>query len=677
MKRWRRTSVIAIVVLLASASSAQTWRAMGPPGGDVRALAIDPANPQKIYLGTTDGHIFISQDAGEHWKLAGRAGPRQDSVVTAIVVNAKNPQRILASTWTRDEAQGGGVFLSEDGGLTWRASGLVGHAVRALAGAPSNENVFVAGALDGVFRSLDGGATWQRISPEGHAELRNLDSIAIDPREPDTIYAGTFHLPWKTTDGGKTWSAVHSGMIDDSDVMSIAIDRNNHSRILASACSGIYLSEDAAAQWRKVQGIPYSARRTLAILQDPQKPATVYAGTTEGLWRTTTSGAAWSRITPVNWVINSVSVVPRENSSSRILIGTEQFGVLLSDDGGKQFRESNRGFNHRQIVALALDRIKPDRVLAVLANAIDPIVATSNGGQTWAPLGPGLSSRAVKQIYAAPTGWWASLAQGGLMRYDAKRNAWIVAGKLSDATAIALRDVRVEKRGSTPRNSRAAGNNFEEAVNDMAFSGKRCYAATDRGLLLSEDLGATWDLLPLGVMPTLPVRSVRASPDGQNLWIVSLRGLVFSRDAGKTWSWHDLPLSSGGAKWLDSPATAANSGFADPDSDPIYAAAENGLYISRDGGASWKRAGSGLPQLPLQDLAVAGDIALASVRGGGLYLSRDAGKNWERVNGEFAGSSFPVVIAQAGAANIFAASATDGLFEIELGPVMARDAAQQ
>src|ERR1700681_3469040 len=70
--------------------NAQTWNPLGPPGGDVRSLATDPSNPGRIFLGTVDGHIFGSVDAGEHWKLLGRAGMRQDNVVTSIVVDPRD-----------------------------------------------------------------------------------------------------------------------------------------------------------------------------------------------------------------------------------------------------------------------------------------------------------------------------------------------------------------------------------------------------------------------------------------------------------------------------------------------------------------------------------------------------------------------------------------------------------
>ncbi len=338
-----RTSFIPVCLLLAVATAqAQTWKPLGPPGGDVRALAVDPSHPGRVFLGTADGHIFGSEDSGAHWTLLGRASGRLDAVITAIVVDPRDSQTLFAASWTRDSAAGGGVFRSTDGGKTWTAAGLAGEAVRALTIAPSDPDVLVAGTLDGVYRSPDSAKSWERISPEHHEELRNLDSLAIDPRDPRIIYAGTFHLPWKTIDGGRTWHPIHNGMIDDSDVMSLLIDGPHPERLYASACSGIYRSDDGAAQWRKIQGIPYTARRTYAIVEDPANPDRVFAATSEGLWKTDDAGKNWRRTTPDSWVVNAVAIAA--GRPGRVLIGTEKFGVLSSDDLGEHFQDANDGF---------------------------------------------------------------------------------------------------------------------------------------------------------------------------------------------------------------------------------------------------------------------------------------------------------------------------------------------
>ncbi|MGH9678908.1 MAG: WD40/YVTN/BNR-like repeat-containing protein, partial [Candidatus Acidiferrales bacterium] len=558
-------------------------------------------------------------------------------------------------SWTQDSPAGGGVFQSADGGRSWRIAGLAGKSVRALALAPSDPNVLVAGTMDGVYRSLDAGKSWQRISPEHDEELRNLDSLAIDPRDPRTIYAGTFHLPWKTADGGRTWNPVHEGMIDDSDVMSLLIDAGRPGRLYAGACSGIYRSDDGATQWRKIQGIPYAARRTYVIAQDPAHPEIVYAATTEGLWKTADSGSTWRRTTPESWIVNTVAIDP--GRPNRVLIGTEELGVLSSDDAGETFEDSNAGFFHRQIVALAADRGHPGRILAALAHAPQPVIESEDSGQSWRALGPGLSIGNVLRLFASPDGWWASLVHGGLMRYDAQKKIWLRAGPvIAPVDPEADSSAAPGRHRSEPRKKRSAEGPSREIVHDLAFSSSAWYAASDAGLLVSPDRGATWRLQPLGALPSLPVESVRVSPDGKRLWIVSLRGLAFSGDSAKTWSWHDLPADSGGAVSLN----------LDPEyPNVILLTARNGLYISRDAGATWDPAGSGLPFVPVQDFAASKNLYAASMRTGGLYVSSDAGKTWSRLGGALADDFFPALATDGGGKIVFAASSTDGVYGIQ------------
>src|ERR1700687_3102907 len=122
--RMHKASLIALLLIAATVASAQTWRPLGPPGGDVHSLAVDPSRPGRLFLGTADGHIFGSEDAGAHWTLLGRAGTRLDAVITAIIVDPRDANVLFASAWTQERSTGGGVFRSGDGGQTWRDAGL-------------------------------------------------------------------------------------------------------------------------------------------------------------------------------------------------------------------------------------------------------------------------------------------------------------------------------------------------------------------------------------------------------------------------------------------------------------------------------------------------------------------------------------------------------------------------
>lgn len=618
---------------------AQKLTSVGPLGGDVRTLVADPVRLNLLYLGTADGYIYGSQDAGEHWQPLGRVA---DGVVTAIVVSADVSGVLFSSVWTAEKnGEGGGVFFSRDSGKTWQSAGLAGHAVRALVRAPSARSTLLAGALDGVFRSNDSGKTWERITPPGDFELRNFDSLAIDPQNPEIIYAGTFHLPWKTIDGGKNWEPIHSGMIDDSDVLSMEIDSSNSQRIFASACSGIYRSEDAGANWRKVEGVPYSARRTLVIKKDPSNSAILFAGTTEGLWKTTDGGARWQRISPKDWVINSILVEPTATSSlgdsavetsisrTRLLIGTEDRGVLGSGDGGNHFLAFNEGFHHRQIVSIAVDAGKPGTVAMVLANSPDQIVQTEDGGLTWSSIDAGLNRNSITQIFSSPVGWYATLDSGGLARFDLQAGKW------------------------SPRNTDA----FHFVVNDMGFAEKVWFAASPAGLFVTRDYGVTWNALPFS-SGNLAVDSVRVSPDGQKLRIVSSNAMVFSDDAGKSWTWHDLPLDSGGAVRLEATANGT-----------LLAAARNALYVSRDDGGTWQKLQNGLPAARPDDLLIRTDEWLISMHDRGLFLSQDQGASWSPVNdpgGTGAYGQLSILATGAADGLIYAGSSNDGLYTLDL-----------
>lgn len=641
-----RISALSVFVLLFSVSAnAQTWRALGPEGGDVFALAMDAHDPKTLYLGCADGHIFTSHDAGDHWQILGRAGDSQNAVVTSIVVDARNPQELYASTWTRElHGEGGGVFRSTDAGVHWASAGLDGHAVRALAQAPSDPHELVAGTLDGVFVSADAGATWHRISPAGDAELHNVDSVAIDPKDPKIIYAGTFHLPWKTTDSGAHWLPIHTGMIDDSDVFSLVVDRQKPARVFASACSGIYRSDNGGSLWMKIQGIPFSARRTHIVLQDPSNPEVVYAGTTEGLWKTSDGGSNWSLMTPANWVINSMVVEP---TAGRVVIGTDQLGVLVSDDGGEFFRVSNEGFNHRQVTAFALDSQRPGHLLAVLANAPEAILETNDDGRTWFPLGGSLDGDQVLGAYASPRGWLVSLKKGGIEVYSPNFRLWSLFGRLAGPD----------------------GSRFHAVINGFSFGRERWFAATEQGLFVSTDSGSSWSAVRLA-RANLPAESIVASPDGHVLWAVSSGGMLYSQDSGANWSWRDLPIQSGGVINLQSGGV-----------NTLLASSERGLYISRDGGATWALAGHGLPAAPPQQIAVTGQVWIASMRGGGIYVSKDLGASWNRQLDTVAEGFFPVISVAKSPNTVYVASSTEGVFSLGLGPVSAAkqppDAPQQ
>src|SRR5579883_3463246 len=96
------------------------WAAMGPDGGDVRSLAADPHNPDRIFLGTSTGALFVSNNGGQDWTRFAHLGSGDDYVLDHIAVNPSNTNIMYVSAWTPQSQQAGDLFRSTDGDKTWQ-----------------------------------------------------------------------------------------------------------------------------------------------------------------------------------------------------------------------------------------------------------------------------------------------------------------------------------------------------------------------------------------------------------------------------------------------------------------------------------------------------------------------------------------------------------------------------
>lgn len=667
------------------------WLPLGPYGGDVRSLAAQPNNASRLFLGTSNGQVYSSADGGRSWTWWGEIGQRSDFVVDHLIVTPNNAAVMFASVWSTEANGGGGVYRSQDGGRTWTAlSRVAGESIRSLAQWNRDPRVLVAGSISGVFRSVDGGKSWQRISPFNHEEIRNIESVSIDPRNSDVIYAGTWHLAWKTEDGGETWTSIRNGMIDDSDVFSIQPDWSNPGRVYASACSGIYRSENGGELWRKIQGIPHSARRTRVIRQDPTDANIVYAGTTEGLWRSESGGESWTRLTPPTLIVNDIFIDP--GNPARILLATDRAGVLLSTDRGATFGPSNQGFTHRQVSRTVFDPATNHLYTAVLNDKEYGGVFTTGGHGAWRQVSQGLEGRDVfALVYAQMRGGGRLLAGTGqgVMAFNADTETWSRLGRLISSPAVALpgsdrtpysQIVRRKAASSqansadsragrfAPRRSRKAAapvsppkpaahsGEFEHAVNDLFQAGpdEPLYAATNQGLYRSMDAGETWQRLSTTFNASTVVAQGKTIVGGVP------GGLEVSMNGGSLWFHIYLPTSR---LYAHVNAIAISGKI-------MLVATDAGLFRSTDSGGNWERKGNGVPyNVPVTGVRMmpgdANQVFAASPFSGRVYASRDAGNTFEAVEEVGFTGHKPrslAIVNRNGAPALVVSSAFDGLF---------------
>lgn len=612
----------------------QSWTPVGPTGGDVRAIAADPRDPSVVYLGTADGILYRSEDAGKRWRRLDPGFPLRGQSLDNIVVDTRG--RVLVGYW-QVAGEGGGIARSLDGGRTFTVlSGVEGESVRALDAVSSNPDTLVAGAIGGVFRSEDGGESWRRISPAGDVELHNVESVAIDPTNPSAVYIGTWHLPWKTVDGGRTWRPIHAGMIDDSDVFTMTLDRRDPRTVYATACTGIYRSIDGAARWSKAQGIPASSRRTRSFAQDPDTPAVLYAGTTEGLFVSGDASSTWRLATSKELVVNAV--VPLPGSGGVILLGTDGAGVVRSSDGGHTWAPSNDGFAEQVFSNVVVDRAGGRLVVGVMRDRQHSgVLQAPRPEGPWTRIGEGLEGREVLKI-ALDGDEIVATTDDGIFRSIGHCGTWRRLPTVVDGLEA-----------------------HPHAGDVAALPGGVLLAATSDGLLRSPDSGATWQRQSLGLARA--ILAVTASPTTPGLVLAATPfGAFRSRDTGVSWEQVSGALAD---------AEIHSLGFLPGNGSVVFAATAKGLLRSANGGQVWQRVGGGLPSCDIAGMTLGADgrtLYASDYAHGGLYRSDDAGESWRPFTTAGLGSEriWSMAMDPTGPVQLLASAATGGLHLLSL-----------
>ncbi len=285
----------------------------GLEGRGARCLALDPEDPDILYVGTSDEGIFKSEDGGAAWEqLSGIEHPR----VTAVAVSPTDGA-VYAGT------EPSALFVSRDRGASWRElEGMrklpsaptwsfpprpwTSH-VRAIALSYADPNLVVAGIeLGGVLRSADGGETWQDQRPGAQPDCH---SLFAHPGAPELLYEAGGGGFAQSTDFGESWEGADGGM-DLHYVWGLAADAEDPSLVYTSAASGPYQAHvrgtsnatiyrrSGNERWQPVleglSSFPY------ALCQDPETPGTLYAGFGDGtILRGVNAGESWEEIARV------------------------------------------------------------------------------------------------------------------------------------------------------------------------------------------------------------------------------------------------------------------------------------------------------------------------------------------------------------------------------------------
>ena len=274
-----------------SADGGATWRTVPLTAKvRIRSYAVEPANPAKMYVGTTQG-VFRSTDDGSTWSDAGLAN-------LSVIALAADP---ASSGVLYAGGESGGLYKSTDGGVRWTAmnTGLRYGAVNSIAvDSTDRQRVFAAVGGTTVFRSTNGGQQWTQLAADAYFGA-NPTVVAIDAKSPATVYAGTAaNGIFRSSDSGDTWKAINTGLAPGS-IASIAVDPSAAFALYIAAPSstgGFYRSVNAGESWTRLE-TGLSAANTRGIVVDPNNPSTVFAAASNGLARSDDGGSTWQRVT--------------------------------------------------------------------------------------------------------------------------------------------------------------------------------------------------------------------------------------------------------------------------------------------------------------------------------------------------------------------------------------------
>jgi photosystem II stability/assembly factor-like uncharacterized protein len=389
-----------------SAFATLKWSHIGPTNVSGRSTDIAVVMPKGksyvIYVATASGGLWKTVNEGTTWEPVFDKAP--STSIGDVAIYQKNPSIVWIGTGEanifRSSQAGCGVYKSLDGGKNWQHMGLAGaYTIPRIVIHPDNPDiVYVAAsghewtdnAERGVYKTTDGGKTWEKILYIN--ERTGAIDLVMDPSDSQTLYAAMWQrirLKWndprnfagysesgiyKTTDGGKTWTPINTGLPEPRFRGRIGIDVClKKPNVLYALVDNYELAREATQEERiGGYGLPSSG-----II----KGATVY--------RTEDKGEHWTLVAPTTaelksylerhsgtygWVFGQIRVDPNDENTVYIM------GVPLSvsTDGGRTFR-ALRGM-HGDHHGLWIDPDNSDYIVNVNDGGI---VISYDKGATW------------------------------------------------------------------------------------------------------------------------------------------------------------------------------------------------------------------------------------------------------------------------------------------------------
>jgi len=567
------------------------------PLGSISAMAIDPADSKILYVVAGDkdkSALFVSRDAGKSWKkqadLPGKArriwvdlhsapGSRTLFMASAhdiFVASGADVRSLPLPTAASEVSLGSGpdgpptlyttseqgAFVSTDGGADWKKSELPGQGARVRAIATSFHHPEVAYVsydhleLDGstwmgVAKTTNSGGEWQLVWKESDVAAKNVRDAWITERfgpgwgenplnmtvadqDPNLAYGTDLGRTMRTTDGGATWAALYSRKVNDAGWTSMGLDVTNSYGIhfdpfdskrvfITYTDIGLFRSEDGGASWMSsTTGVPRDWQNTTYwIVFDPK-----------------VRGRMWS--------VNSYTHdLPRPKMWRHNSVLNYKGGVCRSDDGGRNWSQSNEGMDETGATHILLDPDSPvDTRVLYVAGFGRGVYKSSDGGRTWS-----LKNEGIAQ--SQPFAWrLARSSDGALYVLIARRSEDGSIGNAGDGALYRSTDGAEHwqpvtlPEGTNGPNGLAIDPRFPNRLYLAAWGRAAGQHGDGGGIFLSADGGKSWKqvlekdrhIYDITVDPSDP-DVLYAAGFESSAWRSADRGLHWTRIPGFNFKW--------------------------------------------------------------------------------------------------------------------------------------------
>jgi photosystem II stability/assembly factor-like uncharacterized protein len=682
------------------------WRFLGTHrGGRITAVAGIPSQPNVYYAGTPNGGVWKTIDDGRTWK------PIFDSVhvasIGALAVSPSNPNIIYVGTG--EQGKGQGVFKSIDAGATWARAGLAEeHFISAILVDRKNPDIVIAGAYGssvaseprGLFKSTDGGRSWTKTLTDATGSSGVAD-IAVASDDQKSLYAALNPPPgepgqrnqpgessiYVSVDEGSTWKMAGSTGLPEKGRgrIGLAVVPGTSGRsALAIMNQGLFRSDDGGATWRqstkdpRILGSWYFSR----VFVDPTNPQVVYVMQT-CTYRSNDGGKTFFafRGAPSGEDHHVLWIAP--DGSNRMILGTDQ-GAIVSVNGGETWTDwLNQATG--QLYHVTTDNAVPYHAYAAQQDSGTIVVPNRSdygqiGYRDWFstggfesgyiapdPLNPNLvysigwfgtvfrldrSTGQLATVFVPPanyqTVWETPLvyspsdphtlyyASQYLLKTSDGATTWDVISP--DLSSSPQHPSEVKKPGGghhpdpddqeqfTDANDKDAAqfarNGAIHTIAPSAVESGMIWVGTSNGLVHLLRNGNWQDVTPPNLPKGSDIRLVEASHYDANAAysVVVVRRddhpyIFRTADAGKTWTKIVNGLPDG------VPAAALREDV--KRKGLLFAGTQTDAYVSFDDGDHWQTLQLNLPATPVNDFAVHGDDLVAATFGRGLWILDD------------------------------------------------------